>query len=99
MIGAGIVCFVLGFFFIVVSARVKDEEDAPRTLLGAIGGILIMFGLNFSLPPFKDRTNEDIQVITKEAPLLKKEIHVDTENNADTTYYYIFKNSSVVPYK
>lgn len=99
MIFGGIVCFVFAIVYIIAGCCAKDENVNIKIMCGFFGGIFAMFGFMFLMPPFKERTDEDFKVVTKEVPGIQKEIHIDTENNADTTYYYIFKDSSVKPNK
>ena len=95
MIAVGIILMILGFFLLVFSFKVKFEKEI-NALLGWLSGFLIVIGLNCLLPPFKLQKDEDINIETKQIPEVKKEIFIDTKGKADTTYYYMFTNSSVV---
>ena len=95
MILAGFILFVIALGLLIGGGVQYDK--AGGKVLCALGGFTFVLALNFLLPPFKDRKNEDFQVKTKNKIEIKKEIFIDTNNNVDTTYYYIFKESDVTP--
>lgn len=95
MIAIGITLMILGFILLAFACKDKIEKEIIA-LLGCLSGFLIVIGLNCLLPPFKLQKDEDINIETKQIPEVKKEIFIDTKGKADTTYYYMFTNSSVV---
>lgn len=95
MIAIGIILMILGFILLVFACKDKFENGIVA-LVGWFSGFVIVIGLNCLLPPFKLQKCEDINIETKQIPEVKKEIFIDTKGKADTTYYYMFTNSSVV---
>lgn len=93
MIVAGVFCLIAGILLLIKSAVVIDET--AKTISGSFSGFVLMFGLMFLLPPIKSPKNADFEVITKEPVQIKKTVFIDDSGKADTTYYYVFKNSDV----
>lgn len=97
MIAGGVILLIFAFLLLIYGCFC-DDEVGGKTLC-AIGGFVMVFGLNCLLPPFKDRTDEDFTVKTKNKVEIKKEVFIDKDNNSDTTYYYMFSKSSVIDTK
>lgn len=97
MIVAGFIVFIIALGLLIFGGASDDE--AGGKILCALGGFVFFLALNFLLPPFKDRKNEDFQVKTKNKVEIKKEVFIDNNNNSDTTYYYVFRESDVMPIK
>lgn len=97
MIAGGVICLIFSFLLLIWGGFCDDEVGGK--FLCALSGFVMVLGFNCLLPLFKDRTDEDFTVKTKNKVEIKKEVFVDTNNNPDTTYYYIFKESSVIEAK
>ena len=95
MILAGFIIFIIALGLLIIGGA--SDDKACGKVLCAIGGFALVLALNFLLPPFKDRKNEDFQVKTNNKVKINKEVFIDKNNNADTTYYYIFQESDVMP--
>lgn len=95
MILAGFIIFIIALGLLILGGT-SDNEAGGRVLC-ALGGFALVLAFNFLLPPFKDRKNEDFQVKTNNKVEINKEVFIDKNNKADTTYYYIFKDSDVMP--
>lgn len=94
MIGAGIFMMILGFILLIVSCFTDD--DYMKTIAGVFSGYIISLGLVAILPPMKGYKNEGFDVTTHSKPEIKKEIFIDSNGKADTTYYYTFENATVI---
>lgn len=97
MIACGVICLIFSLLLLTWGCFCDDEVWGK--CLCALSGFVAVFGLNCLLPPFKDRTDEDFTVKTNNKVEIKKEVFIDKNNNADTTYYYMFSESSVIETK
>ena len=96
MVLAGIIFIVVGIIMLIVSIMNNKLDEDSKTFWHCMSGFTICYGLFGILPPLKFPKNTDINVQTKQIPEVKKEIFVNTQGKSDTTYYYMFTNSSVV---
>ena len=94
MIGAGIFMMILGFILLVV--RCFTDDDYMRTIAGVFSGFIIFLGLAALLPPIKGYKDECFDVTTHSKPEIKKEVFIDSNGEADTTYYYTFEKATVI---
>ena len=94
MIAGGVILLIFGFLLLILGGFSNNEIGGKSAC--AFGGFVIVLGLNCILPPFKNMTDEDFTVKTKNTVEVKKEVFIDKDNNADTTYYYVFRESSVI---
>lgn len=94
MIGAGIFIMILGFILLAVSCFTDD--DFMKTLAGVFSGLIIFLGLAAITPPIKGYRDVGFDVTTHSKPEVKKEIFIDSNGKADTTYYYTFENATVI---
>jgi hypothetical protein len=91
----GLTLIALGVFALVFACKAKFETEISA-LLGCLCGFLIAIGMNCLLQPFKLQRDEYIKVKANQIPNIKKEIFINSNGNTDTTYYYMFKNASII---
>ena len=82
MVIAGIICIIFGLTLFIVSLLTDKLTENGKIFWHWMSGFIVK--------------NTDINVQTKQIPEVKKEIFVNTQGKADTTYYYMFTNSSAV---
>jgi hypothetical protein len=96
MVLTGIMFIILGIVIFIFSLLNDKLTENGKILWHWVSGFIICYGLFGTLPPIKLPKNTDINVQTKQVPEVKKEIFVNNQGKSDTTYYYMFTNSSVV---
>lgn len=96
MVLAGIICIICGFALFIFSLLSDKLTENGKIFWHWMSGFIMCFGLFCILPPFKFPKNTDITVQTKKIPEINKEIFVNAQGNADTTYHYMFTNASAV---
>lgn len=96
MVLAGIIFIILGIALFIYSLLSDKLTENEKIFWHWMSGFIMCYGLFGILPPLKLPENTDINVQTKQIPEVKKEIFVNTQGKSDTTYYYMFTNSSAV---